>query len=313
MTRLMADPPRESLRSRLWFWQQKAAPYLFVAPFVLLFLVFMVYPLARSLILSFYKTAGPRARQFTGLGNYVFLATDVLFWRAVVNTLYYTVVFLALQIPASLGLALLLNNPRLRLRNLFRFAFFSSYLVGGVFVAVIFYLLLAQRHGLVNRAIGAVTPYGTEINWLGDARLAMPAVIIASLWLSVGYGMIYFLAALQAVDRDLYEAANVDGAGPWRQFLHITLPGIRPVMVFLILVGTIGALQLFELPYVLFTTQGDGSGPNGAALTIVMYLYQQGFITGDIGYAAAIGWVLTVMIFAVALVQLRATRFGREE
>jgi arabinosaccharide transport system permease protein len=115
--------------------------------------------------------------------------------------------------------------------------------------------------------------------------------------------MIYFLAALQAVDQELYEAAEVDGAGRWQRFRHITLPGIRPVLIFMLLVGTIGALQLFELPYVFF----NGPGPSFAGLTIVMYLYQQGFEIGNIGYAAAIGWVLVLMIFLVAMAQLKTT------
>ncbi|HEY2759363.1 MAG TPA: sugar ABC transporter permease, partial [Pirellulales bacterium] len=205
------------------------------------------------------------------------------------NTLIYTVLLLALQIPLSLALAMLLNGKAIRFRNFFRFAFFSSYLVGNVFVAVLFMLLLATRQGLVNRMIGFVFPWiGTEINWRTNASLAIPAIVIASLWLTVGWGMIYFLAALQAVDQELYEAADVDGAGRWQRFVHITLPGIRPVLIFMVLVGTIGALQLFELPYVFF----DGPGPGFAGLTIVMYLYQQGFEIGNIGYAAAIGWVL---------------------
>jgi ABC-type sugar transport system permease subunit len=174
-----------------------------------------------------------------------------------------------------------------------------------VFVAVIFSLLLAQRHGLVNRMIGAVFPWiGTEINWTSNPNYALPAIIIASLWLSLGYGMIYFLAALQSVDRELYEAADVDGAGRWSKFWHVTLPGIRPVMVFMILVGTIGGFQLFELPYVLF----QGPGPDNRGLTIVMYLFLNGFDVADIGYASAVGWVLVGMIFVVSLAQLRASR-----
>jgi ABC-type sugar transport system permease subunit len=296
--------------STLWALQQRLSPYLFVLPFVLLFMVFMVYPLLRSLMLSTYKSAGPRAREFIGFENYTFLLRDKLFWLAVGNTVYYTVVFLSLQIPTSLGLALLLNSPRVRFRSLFRFAFFSSYLVGGVFVAVIFSLLLSQRQGLVDKALGLIRPEWLELAWLSKPALAMPAVIMASLWLSIGYGMIYFLAALQSVDRELYEAADVDGASAWQKFWNVTVPGIRPVLVFLILVGTISALQLFELPFVLFQ---QTSGPNQAGLTIVMYLFMQGFMVGDIGNAAAIGWVLVLLISSIALIQLRLTGFNRED
>ncbi len=297
-------------RDRLWAFQHRYAPYFFVAPFVILFCCFMIYPLGRSAMLSFYKAIGPQNLKFVGLGNFNFMIHDVLFWIAVANTIAYTIGYLLIQIPASLGLALMLNSRLVRWRSFFRFAFFSPILVGQVFVAVIFSLLLAQRQGLVNIVIGKLIPaIGSEINWLGDVRLAMPAVIIASLWLSIGYGMIYFLAALQAVDRDLYEAAEVDGASHWSQFWNVTLPGIRPVLVFLILIGTIGSLQLFELPYLLFRP----AVPPPTAVTIVMYLFQNGFEAGDIGYASAIGWMLVAMIMVVSLIQLRVTGLLRED
>lgn len=297
-------------REKLWTLQYRYAPLIFISPFIILFFIFMVYPLGRSIVLSLHKTAGPRHIRFIGLNNYQFLLTDELFWIAVANTIYFAVVFLTLQIPMSLGLALLLNSRRTRFRNFFRFAFFSSHLCGHVFVAVIFSLLLTERNGLINRAIATILPFiGSEIRWLGKPILAMPAIVIAALWLSVGYGMIYFLAALQSVDRELYEAAEVDGAGRWSQFWNVTIPGIKPVLIFMILVGTIGALQLFELPYILF----NGAGPGNSALTIVMYLFNTGFDVGDIGYASAIGWVLAIMIAVVALFQLKVTRATRED
>jgi ABC-type sugar transport system permease subunit len=300
--------PASPSSQRLWALQVKYAPYVFIAPFVILFCSFMLYPLGRSVYLSLHKSAGPEM-DFVGLGNFRFILTDRIFWLAVANTVGYTLVYLALQIPASLGLALLLNSKALRLRSFFRFAFFAPVLVGHVFVAVIFSLLLAQRHGLVNQGIGTVLPFiGTETNWLGDPNYVMPAVVIASLWLSLGYGMVYFLAALQGVDRELYEAAEVDGAGPWAKFWHVTIPGIKPVLIFLTLVGTIGALQLFELPYVLF----QGPGPNQRGLTIVMYLFQYGFEFGDIAFASAVGWVLVCLISVVSFVQLRVTRATKE-
>jgi ABC-type sugar transport system permease subunit len=303
-----ADVARERRRERWWRWQERTAPYLFISPFVILFCCFLLYPLCRSIVLSFYKTAGPREMQYVGFGNYLFLFKDKLFLSAVANTTYFTVMFLTLQIPISLALAVILNSRRVHFRNFFRFAFFSSHLVGNVFVAVIFSMLLAQRHGLINKAIGLVLPFvGTELNWFAKPELAMPAVVFAALWISIGYAMVYFLAALQSVDRELYEAAEVDGANKWQQFWHITLPGIRPVLIFMILVGTIGSYQLFELPYVLFY----GVWTN-YAITIVMYLFQMGFEAGDIGYASAIGWMLVLIIFVVSLIQLRLTHVREE-
>jgi ABC-type sugar transport system permease subunit len=268
----------------------------------------MLYPLGRSVVLSLHKAAGPNHLHFVGLGNYKYLVTDKIFWASVANTTYFTVLFLILQIPIALLLAVMLNSKLLKFRNFFRFAFFSSHLVGTVFVAIIFGMLLAQRHGLINKVIGAAFPFiGTELNWFADPKLAMPAVVTAALWISIGYAMVYLLAALQSVDQELYEAAEVDGASKWQQFRHVTLPGIRPVLVFLVLVGTIGGYQLFELPYVLF----HGVWTN-YAITIVTYLFQMGFEAGDIGYASAIGWALVVIIFLVSLVQLNIAR-ARED
>ncbi len=292
-------------RQRAWALQHRFAPYLFVLPFVVLFCVFMLYPLCRSITLSFQSSVGPRMTRYVGLRHYRFLVRDWLFWVSVGNTLLYGVLLLAVQLPASLGLALLLNSRRVRGRNFFRFAFFSTHMVGQVFVAVLFYVLLAPRSGLINRFLAAVFPFfDVETNWRGNPLYAMPAIVLASLWLSVGYGMVYFLAALQGVDPELYEAADLDGAGGWSRFRHVTLPGIRPIVLFLLLIGTIGALQLFELPYVFF----GGGGSPFARMTIVMYLYEQGFESGDLGFASAVGWALVFLILVVAALQLRAAR-----
>ena len=300
--------PPLAARDRLWALQHRCAPYLFISPFLALFSIFMLYPLGRSIVLSLYKTAGPRTQRFVGLGKALCSLRDRRCHGAVINTLLYAVALICLQIPLSLGLALLLNHRAVRWRNLFRFSFFSPHLVGHVFVAVIFLLLLA-KNGPVNLFLSQLTGMARGVEWTNDPVLARAAVVMATLWLSVGYGMIYFRAALQAVDREQYEAAEVDGAGPWARFWHVTLPGIRPVLIFLLLVGTIGALQMFELPYVLF----QGTGPGLAGLTIVSYLFQWGFEAGDIGYASAVGWILVVLILGVTIAQIRITRATRED
>jgi ABC-type sugar transport system permease subunit len=298
-----AEPSRPSfLRGSVWSWQRRAAPYLFVSPFLVLFTAFFAWPLARSLYLSLYKTAGPRRRYFVGLENYAFLLRDDFFWFAVLNTVAYALAFLLIQIPLSLGLAVLLNSKRVRGRALFRLAFFSTHLIGGVFVGIIFTQVLKPRYGLLNITLSAVSGTSVEIDWTGRPETAMLSVLLAALWLSVGYGMVYFLAALQAVDRELYEAAAVDGAGRLGQFFHVTLPGVRHVLGFLALMGFIGAMQLFELPYLLF---GQTAGPSNSAMTIVMYLFTAGFQAGDLGYAAAIGWMLVLFTLGLALLQSR--------
>ncbi|MCS7034216.1 MAG: sugar ABC transporter permease [Phycisphaerae bacterium] len=295
----------DRMRQRLWQLQQRLAPYLFVSPFVLLFAAFLLWPLLRSLLLSLHKTVGSERQIFAGLDNYAFLLRDRFFWFAVVNTVGYALAFLLIQIPAALLLAVLLNSRRIRGRSLFRLAFFSTHLVGGAFVGIIFAQILNVRHGLLNTALSALLGRPVEIAWLSEPRLAMPSVLLAALWLSIGHGMVYFLAALQAVDRELYEAAAVDGAGRWGQFWNITLPGVWHVVTFLTLFGLIGAMQLFELPYILF---GQSAGPGNAALTIVMYLYVYGIQSGDLGYAAAIGWMLVLLISGLAVAQWRIVR-----
>jgi ABC-type sugar transport system permease subunit len=288
--------------------QSRAAPYLFVLPFVVIFLVFQLYPLGRSLYLSFHKTVGPRHMVFVGWRNYRFLlGHDVLFGLAVVNTAVYTIAFVGLQVPLSLGLAMLLNSRRVVAKSVFRFSFFSSYLVGQVFVGVIFYQLFSPD-GLVNQALSMVMMRRVVVPWLTSPAMVMPSILIASLWLTTGYGMVYFLAALQAVDRSLYESAAVDGAGRWARFFHVTLPGIRPVMMYMILIGVIGGFQLFELPFVLL----QGPGPGGRGLTIVMYLFIVGFNSGDLGYASAIGWVLVAILLLISLTRFRFLAFNQE-
>jgi len=263
--------------------RHRLAPYLFLSPALLLLCVFLLWPLARSLALSFYLTAGPRTEKFVGFGNYRFL----IFWLAAINTALFTLGFLLIQIPLSLALAMLLNSRQTRARSLLRFCFFSTYLCGQVFVAVIFFALLGH-HPL-------------NVPWLTDSRWTMITLLLAAIWLSTGYAMVFLLAALSAVRQELYEAAQLDGAGPWTSFRHVTLTGIRPMLAFLILVGTITGFQLFELPYVLF----QGPGPGYRALTIVMYLYSAGFDRGDLGYASAIGWLMVLVLGFVAAIELR--------
>lgn len=289
-----------------WFaLQHRLAPYLFVAPFVLLFLVFGLWPIIKSLVLAFYATNGPKSNIYVGLNNFRFLFADPAFHTAVWNTIVYAFWSVFLQLPLALGLALLLNQPWLRARGFLRLAFFSPNLLGQVFVGVLFSVLFVPQFGLINRALHALVPaFSLDTEWLSNPAWVMPALVLTSLWMYVGFNMIYFLAALQAVDRDLYEAAMVDGANGRQQFFAVTLPGIRPVAVFVLVTATIGSFQLFELPYIML---GNSGGPNNAGLTIVSYLYMNGFMIGDLGYASAVGWVLALGLLAISLVQMRLT------
>ena len=290
----MPVPTRPYRAEPLW------VPWLFLAPFILTFGVFLVWPLIQSCTLAFQITFGPKSTAWVGLDNFRFMLGDPLFWKAVRNTFVFAAASVFLQLPISLGLALLLNRPGLRGRAFFRLVFFAPSLVGLVFVAILFGLLFAPHTGLVNSVLNEFFPaFDPEFPWLQVH--VMPALILAALWLYVGFNMVYFLAALQGVPAELMEAAALDGAGPWARFRHVILPEILPVGSFVVLLSTLGSLQLFELPFVLL----NGPGPDNRGLTIVMYLYQTGFVTGDLGYASTIGWFLALVMGAFALLQRR--------
>lgn len=273
------------------------AAYGLLAPFLLLFVLFTAYPIGRSLLLSTQQTFGPGTEVNVGLANYQAIFRDPLFYKALTNTTIFTLGSVFIQLPLSLGLAILLNRPGLRGRSFFRLIFFAPSLVGLVFVAMIFSLLLEKRTGLLNQALHAAVGFPLDFPWM--QQVAMGALIIAALWMYVGFNMVYFLAALQNVSRELDEAAQIDGAGPWQRFLNVTLPAIAPVGAFVVLLSVIGSFQLFELPWIMF----QGPGYDNRALTVVMYLFQAGFEVGDLGYASAVGWVLAVILIGAAGVQ----------
>ena len=273
------------------------APWFFIAPFLTVFCVFTLWPLARSLVLSFQQTYGPGTTEFVGFDNFAFMLQDPLFWKAARNTALFTCGSIFLQLPLALGLALLLNRSGLRGRAFFRLVFFSPSLVGLVFVGILFALVFEKRTGLVNYTLHAlIASFDPEFAWLQNYVLT--SLILAALWLYIGLNMVYFLAALQSVSRDLVEAASIDGANAWQRFRHIVLPEILPVAGLVFLMSIIGSFQLFELPWVLLN---NTSGPDNRGLTLVMYLYQTGFLTGDLGYASAVGWVIALVLAGIAL------------
>lgn len=290
-------------RPRYW-------PYLFLMPYLVVTVVFFLYPLGYATVLAFFQTAGPSRRVFVGLENFTFVLTDPDFHRALINTLIFAVASIGLQLPLSLGLAMLLNTKGDRMKGIFRLVIFAPNLVGQVFVGILFAMLFTPRYGMFNQALQLITAWGIDQRWLADPRLVMPAIIIASLWLYVGFNMIYFLAALQNVDQSLVEAAKIDGAGPVAIFWNVTRPAITPVATFVVVTSTIGSFQLFELPYILLQSSG-GTGPNNSGLTIVGYLYGFAFNSGDLGTAAAIGWILTFIILVISLIQIRLSGANR--
>lgn len=291
--------------------QYRFTPYLFLLPYLIVASVFFLYPLCYATVLSFYQTNGARSRAFVGLDNFLFVLSDADFRTAVFNTVIFAICSVCLQLPMSLGLAMLLNSSTGRAKGFFRLAIFSPNLVGQVFVGVLFTMLFTPRYGLFNILVQNVVGWGLEQRWLSDPMLVMPAIVIASLWLYVGFNMIYFLAALQNVDKSLVEAARIDGAGPFNIFLHVTLPAIAPIATFVVVTSTIGSFQLFELPFTLLQGSNSGYGPKNSGLTVVGYLYQYAFEGGDLGTAAAVGWIITAMVLIISLVQIKLSAYAR--
>ena len=281
-----------------------AVPYLFLLPYFAVTTVFFLWPLIYATRLAFQQTSGTSSRLWVGLENFRFVLGDPDFHTALRNTAFFAVCSIFIQLPLSLGLAMLLNSRDGRAKGLFRLVIFSPNLVGQVFVGILFSMLFTPRYGLFNRGVQMLVGWGLEERWLQNPNLVMPAVVIAALWIFVGFNMIYFLAALQNVDKSLTEAALMDGAGPWQRFLSVTVPAIMPVIVFVVVMSTIGSFQLFELPYVLL----QGYGPNNSGMTVVGYLYGFAFEQGDLGTAAAVGWLLTCIILLVSVGQILVTR-----
>ncbi len=285
----------------------RRAPYLFLLPYLALTSVFFLYPFFHALLLTLYQTNGPKSRVFVGLDNFRYLLTDPTFHTALFNTTVFAVASVCLQLPLSMGLALLLNRGKSRIRGFFRLVLFSPNLVGQVFVGILFSVLFTPRYGLFNRISQAVLRVGLEEQWLSNPKLVMPALILTSLWLWVGFNMVYFLAALQGVDKSLEEAARIDGANAWQVFFHVTLPSMRQVVVFVVIMSVIGSYQLFELPVALLHST-HGFGPDNSGLTVITYLNEVGFRSGDLGLGSAVGFFVALIIFTVSLLQIRLSR-----
>jgi multiple sugar transport system permease protein len=286
--------------------QQAGAAWAFLAPALVLIGCFFLLPVAASLLLSFtdfdiYAIADPANVRLVGLRNYSELVASPMFWTALKNTIYFVVVGGPLTVAVSLGAALLVNARLVRFKSFFRTLYFAPFVTTLVAVAIVWRYLYHPEYGLLNYALGV---FGIEpVDWLGDPRWAMPAIILLAVWKNFGYHMLIFIAGLQAIPEELYEAAYLDGAGPWRRFRHVTLPMLGPTLAFVGLITMIGFFQLFAEPYVM--TQG---GPLRSTTSLVLLMYEEGFRWWRMGYAAAVAFVLFLVILAVMLVQRRIRR-----
>ncbi|MDM5337390.1 sugar ABC transporter permease [Fictibacillus enclensis] len=278
----------------------KTAPYFFVGPALLLFLCFTVYPIIASFLLSF-TTKVEGVTTFSGLFNYTRLFSDPLFYKALGNTF----IILLFQVPIMLFIAVILavflNSSLLKMKGFYRVAFFTPAVTSLVAASVIFVLMLNTDYGLINYLLESVGL--KKIDWLSSPFWSRVSLIVLTTWRWTGYNMVIVLAGLQSISQDLYEAASMDGAGRIRKFFSITIPQLKPVLLFTFILSTIGSFQLFDEPYNL--TKG---GPNNATLTITYYLYNQGFGYFDFGYASAIAYVVVLFIAILSYIQFKVVR-----
>lgn len=273
------------------------AGYLFLLPNMIGFLLFTVLAVVASAVISLTNWDLLSPPQFVGLANYQqLLLNDPLFHKVLFNTFYFTIVSVPLAIVIALLLALALNEG-IRGIALFRAAYFLPVITSGVVVALIWRWFYNPDFGVLNYLLYRLGVQNPP-NWLADQRWAMPAVIILAVWKQVGYNMVIFLAGLQAIPTNLYEAASIDGAGRFDRFRYITLPLLTPTTFFILIISLIGSLQVFDS--VLVLTEG---GPANATRTLVYHIWQQAFQFLHMGYAAAIAWVLFFLIFLITVVQ----------
>jgi len=283
------------------------APYVFISPFLLLFAVFGVFPLCFSLWLAFQSwepTSGLGAMQFVGLENFSFALGDAWFWKSLKNT---AVLALASGLPqhlVAIPLAVFIHGRFKRLRNAVVGAYFLPYITSTVAIAIMFSSLFSTDYGLVNVALGALFG-GPHIDWLGQPQWIKPAIALIVFWRYLGFNLVLYLAALQTIPKDLYEAATIDGASAWQQFRYITLPSIRPMAYFGVTLSVVGGLQLFEEPFIL--TGGRG-GSDQSGMTSAVYLYRMAFDFNDFGGASAMSWLLFGVVVLLTWLTNRAFR-----
>lgn len=292
---------------RFWSRSNEKAGYLFILPSLIHLIVFLVIPLVFSFFLSFRDWDRPTFTDapYIGLENYEFLLGDRRFWQAILNSAYYTVLAVPLGMAISLGIALIMNQ-KLKGVNIFRTLFFMPVISSWVAVSIIWLTLLDPTVGIVNYVLGLIGL--PPVNWLGNAATAMPALVIISIWKSAGFSMVIWLAGLQAIPRELYEVASIDGANRLQSFLRITLPLLAPTSFFLAITGVIGSFQVFSPVWVI--TKG---GPLGATDVAVFHIYRRAFEAFDFGYASAQAWVLFALIFIATVLQLLYMRRRSDE
>jgi ABC-type sugar transport system permease subunit len=295
-------------KSSWWFTsQRRLAPYLFVAPFFILFAAFFVFPVVYSLLLSFQEQTGLSAPQWVGVDNYRALLQDQRFLKSLLNTTYFALGSIFIQLPLAFALALAFNSPYAQgLTQFYRVSFFFPVLTSAVVVSLIFVLVLDTEYGMLNAGLQNLGV--DKVPWLTSTRWAMPAIILLGVWRWSGINAFYFLAGLKGIPHSLVEAAMIDGANAWQILTHVIVPLLRPVIMFVVIQSIIGSYALFAEPFLL-----TGGGPADATLTISMYLYMTGFRFFKLGYASAVAYTLVSIILALSVINLYFFRAFRED
>ncbi|MDB5679261.1 carbohydrate ABC transporter permease [Sphingomonas bacterium] len=284
---------------------REAAAWGFVAPALAALALFFFLPVIAALMLSFtdfdiYALADISNLRFVGLDNYLQLLRTPLFWTALGNTAWFVVLGVPLSIAMSLAAALLLDSKLARFKGFLRTVYFAPVVTTLVAVAVIWRYLLHTKYGLVNWVLGGIGV--GPIDWLGDPHWSMPAIVLFAVWKNFGYNMIIILAGLQTIPEELHEAARIDGASAFQRLRHVTLPGLAPVLLVVSILTMAGYFQLFAEPYVM--TQG---GPSESTVSILYFMYEQGFKWWNLGFASAVAFVLFAILFALTILQLRVS------
>jgi len=287
--------------------RQRIAVYLLILPGMALFLIWTLYPMIYAFVMSFFDwNPNPAATSpFAGLSNYAEAFSDPIFFQAFRNVVAYTVVTVLGQMALGLAVALLLNRKMMG-RGAFRALYYLPVVTSWVVVTIIF-IYIFSTNGLVDYIFGNILHLiPPDQNWLGNTNLALPTLMILGIWKGVGWNMVVFLAGLQSIPPDLYEAARVDGANSWQVFRSITLPLLRPVLGFVSVVLMIGSFSTF-IPVYILTSVGDG--PLHSTETLLTYAYSNALSSFDFGYGAALTYIFAAFIFALALLQIRLTRY----
>lgn len=293
--------------AKKFIYNQKVAPYVFVAPFVVTFLLFFLYPVISSVIMTFQNIL-PGDVTYIGFENYKRL-NDPIFFKALGLNIRYTLWTLAILIPFPMMLAIFLNSKNMRARNFYRSTLFIPALTSVVVAGTIFRLIFGELPGaLMNRIISLVG--AKPIKWLRVEEMSMITMLMLAMWRWTGVNILYFLAGLQNIPNELYEAADIDGASPWQVFRRIIIPMLKPVTIYVITISIYGGMAMFTESYMLWA--GNRS-PNNIGLTIVGYLYRKGFEENNMGYGSTIGITLLVIVMLVNLLQLYVNGFFKKE